>query len=813
MHRRPMDHRVAPPGILALALVALATLPLALAETSLEPWDTTGPSVDLITVDPNPIVPGVVTVRATATSLQANVSFAEFWIDVPGPDATSSFSMTPADGTIGEPTEDLIWTGPYDIFTQVVGPGMHYLLIHALDDVGNWGPYAPFAFILSEPSTTGPIVTSLTATPADLPLGADLVVEGLVVDPFGGAIVAAEFFLDVQGPDGSGDALEPLDGSWGDGSEIVRVTAPISLAPGGHAVYVHGLNSRMVWGAPARSAFTVRAPALSLLFTASSGETRPGEIVTCQVSIENQGNAIATEAWVDVRFPPGLTYLDDTAAASGGARTGANVWRFTNVRSAGLEFAIRSKVSDDATDGMDLAAEAILDYTNEMGWDFGSLAAIATVSVVAAELRLEVGAPAIVYAAEAFDLVLDLNHSGIRTIPEVEVRVDTSPWTTRVGDNAAELGGEFVGDGLWRFPSLAPGSHRLVISELTSRDAGDLGLSPQGVTVAYVSRFGSPVTLYESFVPAVARPSLELEVGPSPLEVRAGERITLSVDYVNQGSTTAREVDIEVTLPAGLSLEGGDPPTSSSGSQHTWRRSEIASGERGRVTVLLRTEGAFEAEVRFGLTYTSPNGEFLARLAATAIVAAHPAPPLLTPTMVAIAFAGSSAALLGVVATERGKTAFLFLLFLPLYTRLRHDKVLEHETRGMIRGYIVANPGDHYNSIKEALELPNGTLAYHIQVLQKEMIVRSVKDGKFRRFYPAEMRIPEGGEPTKIQRVILDLIRTNPGITPRDAAGLLGLTSSTVSYHLEKLEEHGRIEYRREGITKRLYVLGDLDGL
>jgi len=393
----------------------------------------------------------------------------------------------------------------------------------------------------------------------------------------------------------------------------------------------------------------------------------------------------------------------------------------------------------------------------------------------------------------------------------VEVRVDTGPWASRVDDNAADLGGEFFGDGIWRFPALAPGSHRLVIKERTSRDAGDLGLTPQGVTVAYLSRFGSPVTLYESVVPAVARPSLELDIGPTQFEVVAGERITFSVDYANRGSTTAREVDIEVMLHAGLALDGGDRPTSSSGSRHTWRRLEIASGETGRVTVVVRAEGTLEAELRFELAYTSPNGEFIARVAATATVAARPAPATLTPTIVAIAFVGSSVALAGFLATERGKTALLFLLLLPMYTRLRHDKVLDHETRGMIRGYIVANPGDHYNSIKEALELPNGTLAYHIQVLQKEMIVRSVKDGKFRRFYPAEMRVPEGGEPTKIQRVILDLIRTNPGITARDAAGLLGLTSSTVSYHLEKLEELSRVEYRREGITKRLYVRGHVE--
>jgi len=287
-------------------------------------------------------------------------------------------------------------------------------------------------------------------------------------------------------------------------------------------------------------------------------------------------------------------------------------------------------------------------------------------------------------------------------------------------------------------------------------------------------------------------------------QVRANEFFDYQVYFVSELSKALETSDVDVLILNRASLLQRAKVVRSWGLLYQ-------RDQKRRVVFEARAQSA--AGLLFDLAYTSPNGAFLARVAAPASVAVSPipAPPLLNPTMAVVAVAGSSAALLGVALTERGKSGLLFLLFVPLYTRLRHDKVLDHETRGMIRGYIVANPGDHYNSIKEALELPNGTLAYHIQVLQKEMIVRSVKDGKFRRFYPAEMRVPEGGEPTKIQRVILDLIRTNPGITARDAAGLLGLTSSTVSYHLEKLEELSRVEYRREGITKRLYVRGHVE--
>ncbi len=809
-HGTGMGRGLAPPAFLALSLLALAILPLAAAETGVGPWDATGPTVEAITIDPNPVVPDLVRVTGVATDLSSPIVLAEFWIDAPGPSGESFFRIRPADGAFDSTTEGLRWIGTFFAFTQGIAPGLHVLNVHAFDFDGTWGPYASIDFIVGDPATTGPFVTALTASPEDLALGTALSLEGVVDDPFDEAILAAEFFLDRQGPDGTGTPLDPFDGAWGDPLEVVTGTGAPSLPPGRHTVYAHGMNDRLVWGPPATATLTVRAPVLTFALLVDPIEAGPGETVTHTVTVANRGNAEATEAWIDLPLPASLGYVEDTSAAAGGAPVGPDRWRFTNVSASGFSFAIRSQVRVGSTDGLELGTAATLDYTNGVGWDFAPVIAIAVGSVIAPELDMTITVPAIAFAAETFDLIIDLRHTGIRRIPQVEIAADLGSWATPVGDNAATLGGERV-EGLWRFHDLAPGIHRFVVTVRVDPDAVDLVIAPMGVTVQFLSRAGSPIFLQESPSVRVSRPSLEVTAEADRLEFLAGGQVTFVVEYANRGSATARDVEVQVTLPDGMALLGGDVPAASSGPQHTWRFSDVASGGSGRFTVVVLGTREGTTDVRFELAYTSPGGVFLARVTASETLTVRPVPLPQTPPIAPIALAGTSLALIGFVATERGKTALTFLLFLPLYTRLRHEKVLDHETRGMIRGYIVANPGDHYNSIKEALELPNGTLAYHIQVLQKEMIVRSVKDGKFRRFYPAEMRIPLGGEPTKIQRVILDLIRTNPGITPRDAAGLLGLTSSTVSYHLEKLEEHGRIEYRREGITKRLYVQGDLD--
>lgn len=72
-----------------------------------------------------------------------------------------------------------------------------------------------------------------------------------------------------------------------------------------------------------------------------------------------------------------------------------------------------------------------------------------------------------------------------------------------------------------------------------------------------------------------------------------------------------------------------------------------------------------------------------------------------------------------------------------LMSGTEQEKILEQLTRRKIYGYILANPGDHYNSIKKTLELSSGTFSYHIHILIKEGIIKSVREGTYRCFYPS----------------------------------------------------------------------------
>ena len=155
----------------------------------------------------------------------------------------------------------------------------------------------------------------------------------------------------------------------------------------------------------------------------------------------------------------------------------------------------------------------------------------------------------------------------------------------------------------------------------------------------------------------------------------------------------------------------------------------------------------------------------------------------------------------------------LLLSFLPLYSKIRREQVLDHFVRGQIYGYILSSPGEHYNGIKQALNLTNGSLAHHLKTLEREEFIRSRRFGLYRRFYPRNYHIPESDTffLNPIQRRLLGLVQATPGISQKELSVLLGLTPPTVNYHVGLLAEHGHVRVVRNGRRTGIYAVTDGD--
>jgi len=100
----------------------------------------------------------------------------------------------------------------------------------------------------------GPDAEALAVGPAEVWQGQLLQLRATIADHrYGGdvlqPIAAAEYFLDAPGEDGTGIAMTPSDGTWGETSECVQATVDTAgLSLGRHYLLVHGRNDNGDWG-------------------------------------------------------------------------------------------------------------------------------------------------------------------------------------------------------------------------------------------------------------------------------------------------------------------------------------------------------------------------------------------------------------------------------------------------------------------------------------------------------------------------------------------------------------------------------------
>jgi len=115
--------------------------------------------------------------------------------------------------------------------------------------------------------------------------------------------------------------------------------------------------------------------------------------------------------------------------------------------------------------------------------------------------------------------------------------------------------------------------------------------------------------------------------------------------------------------------------------------------------------------------------------------------PLILMAVAAVGLLVGGVGLVPRFSTVRSRLAKL-LPFIPLYTRVSREDIVEQVTRGRIIEYIEQNPGKHFGAIRDALSLSNGNAIYHLRVLEREGLVKSRTNGMYKRFYSKDVNLP-----------------------------------------------------------------------
>jgi DNA-binding transcriptional ArsR family regulator len=172
--------------------------------------------------------------------------------------------------------------------------------------------------------------------------------------------------------------------------------------------------------------------------------------------------------------------------------------------------------------------------------------------------------------------------------------------------------------------------------------------------------------------------------------------------------------------------------------------------------------------------------------------------------------------------TEFGRYR-LFSLMVPLYSRMKGSKILSHTLREQIYNHIKKYPGDHYRSIMNKLELKNGTLVHHLTRLEQEELIKSERDGLYKRFYPIGMKIPRSNvgmyypdgtvtynisdrQVSKIQMNILEALNKTPGLSQKELSDMTGESRRVINYHIKLLMKSHLIKVQREGRETKCFL-------
>jgi len=140
---------------------------------------------------------------------------------------------------------------------------------------------------------------------------------------------------------------------------------------------------------------------------------------------------------------------------------------------------------------------------------------------------------------------------------------------------------------------------------------------------------------------------------------------------------------------------------------------------------------------------------------------------------------------------------------------------LELENRRKIYEYVSRFPGSYFREIQKAIGLEVGTLEYHLDYLERRGILSSEVEAGRRRYYvsaqiPHEDKHIIGLMRQKVLRRIVVHLLLNPRSSFSELLSLVGISKSTLSFHLSKLVKAGVVKEERVG-REKVYWIDDVD--
>lgn len=142
----------------------------------------------------------------------------------------------------------------------------------------------------------------------------------------------------------------------------------------------------------------------------------------------------------------------------------------------------------------------------------------------------------------------------------------------------------------------------------------------------------------------------------------------------------------------------------------------------------------------------------------------------------------------------------------------RLQNVLDNRNRRFIFDYVLKNPGCTPSEVTANGNMRNGTVKYHVKMLEQEGKIILQKMGKFTRLYKNSLSIDQRDRVitshlrNNMSKNIIKAIIDEPGITNKGLSELFGLDKSTTHWYLQKFLTDGIVAAEADGKYKKYYV-------
>ncbi|WP_292370647.1 winged helix-turn-helix transcriptional regulator [Methanoregula sp. UBA64] len=153
---------------------------------------------------------------------------------------------------------------------------------------------------------------------------------------------------------------------------------------------------------------------------------------------------------------------------------------------------------------------------------------------------------------------------------------------------------------------------------------------------------------------------------------------------------------------------------------------------------------------------------------------------------------------------------FSLKLLLALgYRKVEKNAVLWNQNRREIFASIAANPGVRFVTLERLTGIKEGTLKYHLLILEAKRRIVSFGSGRSLRYFENNGRYNTLEKrvffhlqnPTT--RKILEILAASPEVSRKDIAGIVGIAGPSITWHTKRLAGDGIISTSKKGRAVR----------